>query len=78
MSNVNGRSVTIARFHSSIMMEGVGNLSSPVTPISGRDRSGGGLTLTKVEDGLLIEAKNGSSLFIPNGNIQTLQLAPIK
>lgn len=76
MSNVIGRIVTIARFHSAIHFEGVGSLSSPVTPITAKDK--GGLVLTKVEGGLLVQApKLNKALFVPDGNIQTLQLAPI-
>lgn len=65
-----GREVSIARVHAPIHMARAGNLTSPITNNSGKML--GGLKMVKVLDGLVISL-NGEELFVPNGNIQSLQ-----
>lgn len=72
MSSLNNRKVTVARTHVPIHFVGIGSITSPITKDSAKHL--GALELTKVEGGLLIEAK-GESLFVPDGNIVSLQLS---
>lgn len=72
MNNPNGRKVVTARTHSPIHVVGVGTLSTPIDANAARNL--GAVSMIKVEDGLLIEVK-GHEVFVPNGNIISLQLA---
>jgi len=73
-NNLTGRSVLQARLHTTLHVQGIGNMGPAVDANSGKLI--GALTLTKAPDGLLIAGK-GVEVFVPNGNIVSLQLAPI-
>jgi hypothetical protein len=69
----NGRKVSIARLHTILHVPGLGQLGPAVTPDSGKLL--GSATLTKVPDGLMFVCK-GIEVFVPNGNIISMQLVP--
>lgn len=73
MSDLNGRKVIIARLHTTLHVQGIGQMGPAIDGNSGKVV--GALALTKVADGLLVTGK-GVEVFIPNGNIISMQLEP--
>ncbi len=74
MSDLNGRKVVSAKLHGVIHL---GPYHGQVGPTLTKDSLGsiGTLVMTKVPDGILLEAKTKGvawEVFIPNGNIQGL------
>lgn len=66
--------VAVLRLHQATHANGLGNLGPVIDKNSGKFV--GGLVVEKDAEGVWIRNQQHGDVFIPNGNIQMIQLAP--
>ena len=73
MSNLTGRKIKVARFHTACHIEGLGQLT---TAVRSEPKGPHVIQLVKVEGGIRVQYGPSVDAYIPDGNIVCLQFEP--
>lgn len=73
--DLNGQKISVIRMHTTVHVQSFGQIPAVVNCLDAQDKTGRSVTMTKVQDGVLIEFKTGQRVLIPMGNLQSIEFA---